>query len=433
MVCWPAQAMLTAGLVVASRLTENPNVSVAVLEAGKAHFNDSLVLAPDGWMKQVMNPEYDWVFHLFALTMFRILRTGPFYARILRTLEFSSIPVSFARTSSGVEFSLQKSLGQHGVDTINDAAWSSECYLQPALDHPNLKVFPEAYVTKVLTSTEGPNAEVVAHGVEFEHGGATHQMYAAKESPQILELSGIGDRAILEPLGITVKRHLPTFGANVQDHIILTAFVFEMRAGNKIITSGPIRDPKFQSKLREAYGDVGDALALVMTGLTFLPIQSFCERARRRHSPGAGGAPDGALLHFLTVAVTDHWSRFRQAVCEAAPVHRAPILPRDHPHRVCRSEGAAEIDPNYLAEQIDLEILVDSFKCLRKVTHTDPFKSLSIAELRSGPNTCGSCSILPEGKDGVVDPKLKVYGTENIRVVDLPILSLLTAVHTQAM
>ncbi|OBZ73636.1 Versicolorin B synthase [Grifola frondosa] len=198
-----------------------------------------------------------------------------------------------------------------------------------------------------------------------------------------------------------IKRHLPTVGANVQDHLILTAFVFEMRMGNEIITSDTIRDPKFQSKLREAYGDVGGLLALVMTGLTFLPIQSFSERAAaliqaqtEKFAREAETYPPGLKEQYAVQLEMLKKENVPDIEVVVFPFSLKPddsgrpfvgLLPSiGHPFsrgtiHVASADPKAqpEIEPNYLAEQIDLETLVDAFKFLRKVTDTDPFKIVS--------------------------------------------------------
>lgn len=119
----------------------------------------------------------------------------------------------------------------------------------PILDRPNLKVLTEAYAGRVLT--EGEKDNVVARGVEFEYGGQQRKVSAKREvilaagyassfhvstwtyrlrraikSPQILELSGIGDRKVLEPLGIRTVIDLPGVGSNSQEHHICRAPFF---------------------------------------------------------------------------------------------------------------------------------------------------------------------------------------------------------------
>jgi len=110
-----------------------------------------------------------------------------------------------------------------------------------------------------------------------------------------------------------------------------------------------------------------------------------------------------------------------------------------------------EIDPHYFEHDFDLEILVQQFKYIRGID-VEPWKSSVKQEVFPGPkvktddeirdfikdtvgtvwHTVGSCSMLPRDKNGVVDSKLKVYGTTNLRVVDLSIIPLHIAAHTQA-
>ncbi len=128
-------------------------------------------------------------------------------------------------------------------------AESDQGYLVPALSRPNLAVLTGAYVRRLLTKIKG---EVVATGVEFEHDGKIHTVNVSREallcagyvpvvsidilavpevpnrtikSPHVLELSGIGDKNVLEPLGIPVQLDLPSVGMNLQDHVIFTGSV----------------------------------------------------------------------------------------------------------------------------------------------------------------------------------------------------------------
>ncbi|KAF9073601.1 GMC oxidoreductase [Rhodocollybia butyracea] len=115
------------------------------------------------------------------------------------------------------------------------------------------------------------------------------------------------------------------------------------------------------------------------------------------------------------------------------------------------------IDPHYFERDIDLQICIREFKYIREIAKMSPLKDIisddpATMELNPGPevetdeqianwlkqsfstgwHTVGSLSMLPKDKNGVVDPKLKVYGTKNIRVVDLSIIPLQFAAHTQA-
>jgi len=111
-----------------------------------------------------------------------------------------------------------------------------------------------------------------------------------------------------------------------------------------------------------------------------------------------------------------------------------------------------EIDANWFDWDIDLEALVQQFKYIRSLRDVEPFKSGIHCEVVPGPecqtdeqlrehiknnnsatwHAIGSCSMLPRDKQGVVDPKLKVYGTTNLRVADLSIIPIHLATHTQS-
>ncbi|KAI0653729.1 GMC oxidoreductase [Cubamyces menziesii] len=561
----------TAGLALAARLSEDPNISVAVLEAGKAHFNDELVLGVQGWMRQFMNPEYDWRFFTLPQVhangkptlwsrgkglggssgMNFLMWTRPqrqdidaiealgnpgwnwerFYEYSKKTERFVSpqkatvedryskdavgtngpLPISFAPTVSNAEQPFRKSLEELGVNISNDAlsgdtlgAWkpvsiidpatntrsySTTGYLLPALDRPNLHILTEAYVTRIFTETTD-DGSVVARALEFEHGGKTHSVSVGKEailsagaikSPQILELSGIGDRALLERLGIPVKLDLPAVGTNVQEHGCHNATAYLMQEGKNIITSDLLRDPDFRAKLVESSPDYAEPLGLAFTGLNFLPIQKLTSPARAAEiissieAKLAQGRANGSIPPGLQAQYEQQLAMLKDPAVPdveimVTPFSFKPGEPAKKPiiailSAVCRpfSRGTIHaasadpkdppaIDPQYFAESADLDILVEAWKFARKVANTGAFKELMVAEVSPGPDvqtneqirehvknnfvtvwhTCGSLSMLPKDKGGVVNPKLKVYGTQNIRVVDLSILPLQLTTHTQS-
>ena len=157
--------------------------------------------------------------------------------------------------------------------------------------------------------------------------------------------------------------------------------------------------------------------------------------------------------------------------------HIASADPSDHPI----------IDPHYLDNETDMDVMVEGYKFNRRVCQSEPFRNYVLQELVPGPaiqsdaeirgrsrhtrtvavycsrfahrvhqegcqvdmayelfccqgitglmrssaDGCGSCSMLPHEKGGVVDSNLKVYGTKNLRVVDLSILPLEVSANTQ--
>lgn len=98
---------------------------------------------------------------------------------------------------------------------------AARAYLHPIKHRPNLKVITRAFITKILF--EGQRAV----GVEYVHGGQTKRAYAGEivcsagaiNTPQLLQLSGVGNARELEALKIPVAHHLPGVGENLQDHL----------------------------------------------------------------------------------------------------------------------------------------------------------------------------------------------------------------------
>ncbi|OCH89327.1 FAD/NAD(P)-binding domain-containing protein [Obba rivulosa] len=403
------------------------------------------------------------------------------------------LSVSFCRTDSGTEFPFQKLSGEtsgtfksaSSIDaTTGNRSYAATAYLRPALSRPNLKVVTGALVTKIITSKHAES--VTAQGVEFYHGDAVYRVYAEKEvilcasgikSPQILELSGIGNSDILIPLGIPVQVHLPSVGENIQEHICFTAHHPELRDDPGILTGEMLmKDQGLREKLRESCHGYEGLLALATTGLSFLPFHTFSERAtfltkeqKRKVAENVNTYPPGLREQY------DEQIRLMENpnvpnleiilypfivpghnIVEKPRVWLLPVL--SHPF----SRGTIHItssdpkiqpanDPRYFEEDVDFDILFDGVKFTRKVAETEPFTNLTTREVQPGPDittdeqlrdTCGGCSMLPQDKGGVVDTNLKarerhpicdqVYGTENVRVVDLSVLPLMVAVHTQA-
>ncbi len=107
-------------------------------------------------------------------------------------------------------------------------SYAATAYYEPVASRPNLLVLTGAAVEKVLLTKKGDNDEWMAEGVLFSHGGVQFSAFASREviisagsvqSPQILELSGIGGGDILTAAGIPVKVDNPNVGEHLQDHL----------------------------------------------------------------------------------------------------------------------------------------------------------------------------------------------------------------------
>ncbi|PIL27210.1 hypothetical protein GSI_10354 [Ganoderma sinense ZZ0214-1] len=413
------------------------------------------------------------------------------------------VSIGFTKTVSGAESPFQKALSTFGVDVIEDAlggahvgtfksasnidlptgtrSSAASAYLFPALGRTNLSVLTGAYVRRLLTSNH--TAGLVATGAEFQYGEQVYAVNASKEvilcagtikSPHILELSGIGSRATLESANIPVQVDLPTVGENLQDHIVFGGSAWKMKDGYNFVTSDTFQLPDIQARLREIHGQ--DApISLAASGLTFLPLKSFSDRAEellqameREIANKADKLPPGLKEQYdaqLALYKSENVPQMELFVFPFIPNPNGPVIPiialcpiLSHPFsrgsiHATTNDPCVEpaIDPNYFGEQIDLEVLLDGAKFILKVADSAPWKEVAERQLLPGPagatdeslrdfvrknistswHACGTCSMLPRDKGGVVDASLKVYGTQNIRVADLSTLPLLVAAHTQ--
>ncbi|KAJ3556844.1 hypothetical protein NM688_g1797 [Phlebia brevispora] len=372
--------------------------------------------------------------------------------------------------------------------------YATTAFYLPNKDRPNFSVLVSAYARRVITAETGSRA-LSATDVEFEHEGRVLFVHAREEvilcagslkTPQLLELSGIGRRDVLEKINISVKMELPGVGENVQEHMYLGT-AFELKEDVDWATLDFLRDPELFAKHAELLESNTGVFTTGLVSFVFLPLDKITspERAaeiyamgqnilRRmiengaprahieqteillerlkpggsRRSPGCeiinfpgfipGGIPNapepGKRYLSILMALNHNFSR--------GTIHSVSSDPKKDP----------AYDPRYLEEAIDLEIALEIVKFIRRLANTPPLKDMFAKELNPGLDnqsdeqlrewikagfsstfhTAGPCSMLPRDKGGVVDHNLKVYGTSNLRIVDLSVIPLHFAAHSQA-
>lgn len=340
----------------------------------------------------------------------------------------------------------QEGLGVYQVTHVNGERCSAaRAYLFPHRHRNNLHVEIHAQTHRILIENG------VAVGVEYQQGGMLKRIRARREvvlsagaiqSPQILMLSGVGDSQELEKHGIEVKHHLPGVGRNFHDHI----------------------DFIFGYKVRQIEGTFGVSLAGSLAGsLNFIKeirryrkerkgllTTNFAECGGFLKSTDEVDIPN-LQLHFTIALVDDHARKMHTGhgischVCLLNPRSRGSV----------KLSGASIndpllIDPAFYEDERDLEDMVEGFKKTKALMESDALKKIIKQDLftadifttddirqilRDRSDTVyhpvGSCKM---GIDGmaVVDAQLKVYGIQNLRVVDASIMPSIVNGNTNA-
>ncbi|KIJ50029.1 GMC oxidoreductase, partial [Sphaerobolus stellatus SS14] len=528
----------TSGNALAARLTENPEISVLVLEAGQAWDNDPNVEMPTGFPKQLGNPEYDWIFKTvseFDMNLYAfgkglggssnmnfmmwsrpgkdeidaweklgnkgwnyenfipyIRKAEKYVHSVLTIISVLIISTSFHVPPESII--KREKLQTQGIPLVDDpingkysGTWTCATTTNPNTLARSSAFKGYSYVIKILIDSAKSDS-VTATGVEFTHGDATYTVGANKEvivsagalkSPQILELSGIGDPKVLEPLGIDLKVDLPSVGTNMQDHAADISVSWEVTPESGINSLDKLGDPEFlQQELGAYFSQKRSLLANVVSGVSFLSLQHITDKAKdiiAKHekaleeNPPKSAAlkkqydiqmarlknPDMPVFEIIVNPVLTGWVN----KAETGKCYISLVFVLSNPF----SRGTAHItskdpttypalDANYFDHQIDLDIMVEAFKFGRDLANHEPFKKVVAREANPGPNvetevdiikhikdnlctvwhTSGTLPMLPKEDGGVVDPKLKVYGTSNIRVVDISIIPLQLSIHTQS-
>ncbi|MFC4273339.1 choline dehydrogenase [Sneathiella chungangensis] len=336
---------------------------------------------------------------------------------------------------------VQEGLGAYQVTQKNGERWSAaKGYLTPNLKRPNLHVMTGAQASKILM--EGRKAT----GITYVKDGKTAEVRAAKEvilaggafaSPQLLMLSGIGPAMELKKHGIEVLHELPGVGQNLQDHI------------DYIVA--------YKSNSRETMGiSLGGGLDLIAgifewrkrrTGMISSPI---AERGGFLKTDPSLERPD-IQLHFVIGPLDDHARK--TLLGHGYSCHVCVLRPKSRGHVELNSADPLApplIDPNFLAEQEDVDTLVRGVKITQKIFDAPAFDAYRgkplypvdmasdaaiIDAIRSRADTVyhpvGTCKM---GTDplAVVDPSLKVHGIEGLRIADASIMPTVIGGNTNA-
>mgnify|MGYP000046833125 FL=1 len=324
---------------------------------------------------------------------------------------------------------------------------SYQAFVAPVIKkRQNLRQLSSAHVLAICFADDGQTVR----GVEIEHKGKKKVIQANREvvlcagafgSPQILELSGIGDATRVQSLGIKPRINLPSVGEHLADHF-LTRLTFELTTGNSLNTSlsgfGLIKEIlRFAVRRRGAMtmpaGIVGGFVASRFADDNCPDIQfhiahaSFANPAKR---------------------VFDSFPALSIGPCQLRPHSRG------HSHiQGADPKLSPEINPRYLSAETDQQVLLEGIRIARKIMETEPIKSVVKSEARPGAdcitddellafvketgNTVyhpvSTCRMGPkEQNNHVVTPDLRVRGTDRLRVADASVMPSITSGNTNA-
>ncbi|KAK7972542.1 alcohol oxidase [Apiospora saccharicola] len=584
----------TAGMVVAARLSEDPNVTVLVLEAGADRSSDPVVLTPALFSTQIGKPEYDWMFrstrqpHLndriiaqprgkqlggssamnimvmmypsrdnldawgalgnegwsfdemapYYRKMSTITPPGPNAREVVQVdkwhdplLDGDSGPLqigwgnSYPESLHGAWVKTFDNLLGRGMtgDPRNGEAvggfqnmesvspdtryrsYAANAYYGPeARSRPNLTVMTNTLVVRI--ETQKTPSGVVATAVNVRMPEGEEQYFdaidevvlcaGAIQSPQLLELSGIGGRALLEQHGIPVMIDSPNVGENLQDHPIVGQ-LFEVKEGIRSLDL--LRDPAYAEAAMEefsthktgvlsqppctsAYTPFVDKDGVMHEAeVKALLDQYLGTKGNNTHDKNKYYADDNNTVierEIQLIRNSMEKPRSNQVQYHLLPASLpvqdpngiAPVFDKpqiavmailSHPlgrgHVHINSSSVIDpptLDPCYLEHPLDMEILARSVQFTERIVSTPPFANALTGErypdfpsadvsidrakeiVRQVAFSCyhpaGTCGMRPREAGGVVDARLVVHGTTNLRVVDASVFPLMPSGNLQA-
>ena len=324
---------------------------------------------------------------------------------------------------------------------------TAKAYLDPARGRPNLRIETDAFAAGVIM--DGTHAV----GVRYRQGGVMKEARCDAEvllsagslqSPQLLQLSGIGPHALLAKHGIPVVADAPGVGENLQDHLQVR---LSYECTKPITTNDQLNSLFGQAK-------IGLQWLLFRSGPLAIGInQGGCFM---RALQGPDGKPEAQTpdiqFHVATLsadmagAKVHPYSGFTMSICQLRPESRGHVRIRS-----TDPFEPPEMQPNYLSTDLDRRTTVAGMKAARAIAASAAMKPYVRREVKPGPETADDAALLEFARDNgatifhptgtcrmgndalaVVDTRLRVNGTTGLRVIDCSVMPTLVSGNTNA-
>lgn len=339
-------------------------------------------------------------------------------------------------------------VGLYQITTRNGLRLSAaRAYLWPARRRPNLRIATQALATRILL--EGRRAV----GVEYRRRGRTAAARAGREvilaagainSPQLLQLSGIGPPEALRACGVEVRHASPAVGRHLQDHI---CYDHVYRANR----------PSLNEELLPWRGRLRAGLRYILTrgGPLSLSVNQGGGFVRLRPD-----RPRPDLQLYFSPLTYERTPPGKRALMKPDPfpgfcTSASPCRPTSRGHVRIRSADPDEaplIQPNLLSTESDVADALAGARLLRRLAATPSLASVIEAELKPGPDVesdeeliadirqrsysvfhpVGTCRMGPDPAEAVVDHRLRVHGIAGLRVIDASVFPAITSGNTNA-
>ncbi|KAJ7234408.1 alcohol oxidase [Mycena rebaudengoi] len=350
-------------------------------------------------------------------------------------------------------------------------SYSANTYYCPASTRKNLHVLIGAQATKILFTGPTPVGRVAtATAVSFVSNGVTYKASASKEvilsagavqTPQLLELSGIGNKTILSGLGIRTLVDLPGVGTNLQDHIytlgqwttLPNITTFDILRYNQTFLAD---QTALYQKTKTGFLNTRDSLLVfINSNDTVFPQKDVQNLIKELKGYLAGKAL--TPLQRTQFKIQLDWLQ-RGSVPQGEFIVKSMglINPADNTNYMVLVSGLMHplsrgtihinsvdplappvINPNYLSFDYDLHSLTNFASIGIKVAKNQPIANLLVEQQfpppeDTGDHLVGTAAMATRELGGVVDANLRVYGTSNLRIVDASIMPMIPGAHLQA-